>query len=191
MVLLSKGKEVGKGIVNQSLPHEKLHGRDLPRGTLGVAVQLASSPLLMLPHVLSIEDDIRTLGDALGIVVACPIRELAKGQQTVPSKARDLVHIAPRATSVASGASPKPNVLKPLSKTVNVEGRNLRSPKEKDVVIEETHNEEEEEDPEQQYPRQSDGECPSKFEEDEDESDVPLSLTAKTSRVPQPTHASP
>ncbi|MCO5586238.1 hypothetical protein L7F22_040177 [Adiantum nelumboides] len=46
---------------------------------------------------------------------------------------------------------------------------NLHSLKEKNVVTEETHNEEEEEDREQQYPRRSDGECPSEFEEDEDE----------------------
>ncbi|KAI5069513.1 hypothetical protein GOP47_0015814 [Adiantum capillus-veneris] len=68
------------------------------------------------------------------------------------------------------------------------EGKNLRSLKGKDVVTEETHNEEEEE--EDREPRRNDGECPLEFEDDEDESDVPPSPTAKPTRAPQSTQES-
>ncbi|KAI5077145.1 hypothetical protein GOP47_0006969 [Adiantum capillus-veneris] len=121
VVLLSKGKEVGKGIMIQSLPHEKLHGRELPRGTLGVAIQLASAPGLMLPDVPPIDDDGCTLGAAVGTVVAWPIRELAKGERTVSSGGKGSIPVAPRATSIALGAMPKPSVSKPPPKTLAAE----------------------------------------------------------------------
>ncbi|KAI5069512.1 hypothetical protein GOP47_0015813 [Adiantum capillus-veneris] len=126
VVLLSKGKEVGKGIMIQSLPHEKLHGREFPRGTLGVAIQSALALGLTLPHVPPIDDDVCTLGAAVGTVVAWPIRELAKGQRTVSSGAKGSVPVAPRATSIASGAPPKPNVSKPPPKTLGEESTGVK-----------------------------------------------------------------
>ncbi|KAI5074746.1 hypothetical protein GOP47_0010707 [Adiantum capillus-veneris] len=99
----------------QSLPHEQLHGRELPRGTLGVAVQSASAPGLMLPHVPPIDNYVSTLGAAVGTIVAWPIRELAKGQRIVSSGGKGSVPVAPRATSIASGAMPKPSVSKTLA----------------------------------------------------------------------------
>ncbi|MCO5592137.1 hypothetical protein L7F22_046133 [Adiantum nelumboides] len=84
-----------------------------------------------------------------------------------------------------SDMPPSPTV-KP-TRDLPKQGRNLHSLKEKDVKTEETHNEGDEEDREQQYPRRSDGECPSEFKEDEDKSDVPSSPIAKPTRTPQPT----
>ncbi|MCO5578914.1 hypothetical protein L7F22_032763 [Adiantum nelumboides] len=78
MVLLSKGKEVGKGAFVQSLPHKKLHGKELSRGTLGISIKSASKPGFSLPYVPSIDNDIDTLNAAIGTVVAWPIRDLMK-----------------------------------------------------------------------------------------------------------------
>ncbi|KAI5056562.1 hypothetical protein GOP47_0028380 [Adiantum capillus-veneris] len=88
VVLLSKGREAGKGTVMQSLPHKNLHVRDLPRGTLGIVVKLASTPGLALPHVSPIDDEVCTLGAAVGIVVVRPIKDLAKEQGGKPSGAK-------------------------------------------------------------------------------------------------------
>ncbi|KAI5065344.1 hypothetical protein GOP47_0020039 [Adiantum capillus-veneris] len=80
----------------------------------------------MLPHVPPIDDDVCTLGAAVGTVVAWPIRELAKGQRTVSSGGKGSVPVTPRATSIASGAMPKPSVSKPSPKTLAAESTGVK-----------------------------------------------------------------
>ncbi|MCO5583131.1 hypothetical protein L7F22_037039 [Adiantum nelumboides] len=78
VVFLSISKEVGKGAIVQSLPHKKLHGRELLRGTLGISIKFTLRPGFSLPYVPPIDDGIDTLGALIGTVVAWPIHDLVK-----------------------------------------------------------------------------------------------------------------
>ncbi|MCO5575094.1 hypothetical protein L7F22_028891 [Adiantum nelumboides] len=60
------------------LPHAKLHGRELPRGTLGISIKSALRYGFSLPYVPPIEDDIDTLGATIGTMVVWPIRDMVK-----------------------------------------------------------------------------------------------------------------
>ncbi|MCO5607985.1 hypothetical protein L7F22_062187 [Adiantum nelumboides] len=203
MVLLGKDKEAGKGAVVQSLPHEKLHGKELPRGTLGISIKFASRPDVSLPYVPSIDDDIDTLGATIGTVVAWPIRDLVKdptisriGSQASKNPKGKYEGLRTRHKPIASiGVSMtlrSDDIEKIQTQKEHIEGKNLRSLKRKKKELQEHLEVEDEEDNEEWRPLNNDGEIASEFKADEDDDagisdNPPPSPTRSVTKALQPT----
>lgn len=74
--LMSVGVLVGRGLVCQTSAQELLHNKPMPKGCIGVAIHECLEEEVIIPHSPPHEDDITLLKQAVGYVIAWPMKNI-------------------------------------------------------------------------------------------------------------------